>query len=116
MKTTTLVATLVGAGLLFAHPVFAQNNDDPAAHVSAYGDASDATAPSFDEPWDTGDTALAPAPAMPEYVEPGLMYVPPPPVGLIEPGNHPAISPTSPTLIPPDSFARPAGVFNGRIR
>ena len=114
MKTTTLAATLIGAGLLFIQPAFAQNDGGSAGQI--YSEAGDATPPSFEEPWDAGGPALAPAPETPDYVEPGSMYVPPPPVGLIEPENHPAISPTSPTLIPPDSFARPAGVFNGRIR
>ena len=71
--------------------------------------------PSYDEPFDTGP-ALAPAPEQPAESEPGSMYVPPAPYGLIEVPGHPPISPTSPELIPPDSLGRPATAFDGRIR
>ena len=72
--------------------------------------------PSYDEPFVAGP-ALAPAPEQPAESDPGSMYVPPAPYGLIEVPGHPPISPTSPELIPPDSFARSAGSFehDGRI-
>jgi len=104
MKMTTLAATIVGASvLLFMQPVFAQSDGD--------SESGDAYSPSFEEPWTDGPV-LAPAPSQPEESEPGSMYVPPPAVGLIEPWDHPAISPTSPTLIPPDSMGIPAGGFH----
>lgn len=70
--------------------------------------------PSYDEPFDTGP-ALAPAPGQPAESEPGSMYVPPAPYGLIEVPGHPPISPSSPELIPPDSLGRPATAFDGRL-
>ena len=39
--------------------------------------------PSFEEPWSDGQV-LTPAPEQPVQPEPGSMYVPPPPVGLID--------------------------------
>jgi hypothetical protein len=175
MKTTTLVAILIGASaLLFIQPVFAQTDNDSPAEIGsgAWGStdpvdsdqfippsyvasapsydenwrdnsalapapnlsevpapvySDEATPPlygainpsymnpSYDEPWG-GDSALAPAPEQPEASAPESMYVPQGPVGLIErPGLTP-ISPTSPELLAPDSFARPAGGFDGRIQ
>ncbi len=109
MKITKLAATIVGASvLLFIQPVFAQTYGGSAAQASSDGDAYD---PSFEEPWADGPV-LAPAPSQPEDSEPGSMYVPPPPVGLIEPFGHPPESPDSPTLIPPDSMGIPAGGFH----
>ena len=101
MKITKLVATLAGASmLLIVQPVFAQTDEAPAAPDE-----------SFEEPWTDGPI-LAPAPVQPEEAAPGSMYVPPPPVGLIEPFDHPPISPNSPALIPPDSVGIPAGGFH----
>jgi len=169
MKTTTIVATLIGASvLLFIQPAFAQiDNDSPAEIGSGAWGSSDpvdsdqvsppsyvagtpsddqswgdnpalapapdlsevpapvysdeatpplygAINPSYDETWSDG-SVLAPAPEQPEASAPESMYVPPGPVGLIErPGLTP-ISPSSPELLAPDSFARPAGGFDGRI-
>lgn len=85
-----------------------------------YSDEPNAPAPyplpSYDEPFAAGP-ALAAAPEQPAESDSGSMYVPPTPDGLIELSGHPPISPTSPELIPPDSFARPAGSFAyaGRI-
>ena len=117
MKITKLVATIVGASaLLFVQPVFAQDYGDSAAQPYSEGDAYE---PSFDEPWADGPV-LAPAPSQPEESAPGSIYVPPPQYGLIEPFDHPPVSPTSPTLIPPDSLGIPAGgfhpAFHGPIR
>ena len=75
---------------------------------------TNAMLPSFDEPWDT--PALSPAPEQPMTPAPGSMFVPESPVGLIEPGSHPPISPSSPTLIAPDSMGVPDGGFDGLIR
>lgn len=109
--------------LLFIQPVFAQSDNDSTAEIGsgAWGSTdpsnSDVAAPpsfSFDEPLDDSPV-LAPAPEQPEAPAPESMFVPQAPVGLIErPGLTP-ISPTSPELIPPDSFARPAVGFDGRI-
>jgi hypothetical protein len=102
--------------LLFIQPVFAQTDGGPAAQAYSDGDAYE---PSFEEPWADGPV-LAPAPSQPEDAAPGSMYVPPPPVGLIEVPGHPPISPNSPNLIPPDSLGIPAGgfhpAFHGPIR
>ncbi|MGC2494211.1 hypothetical protein [Candidatus Binatus sp.] len=71
--------------------------------------------PPYDETGGDG-AVLAPAPEQPEALAPESMYVPQGPVGLIErPGLTP-ISPTSPELLPPDSFARPGAGFDGRIQ
>jgi hypothetical protein len=104
-----------------------------------YGDIAPsyaATLPPYEGTWGDG-SVLTPAPGQPEALAPeqleapapGSAFVPQGPVGLIErPGLTP-ISPTSPELIAPDAFARPAGgfqspvggfhgpvgVFNGRI-
>jgi hypothetical protein len=84
----------------------------------SYGD----TTPSFAETWGDG-AGLMPAPGQPEALAPEQpearapqsMFVPQGPVGLIErPGLTP-ISPTSPALIPPDAFARPAGGFHSTV-
>ena len=90
--------------LLIVQPVFAQTDGASAASAEA-GDAYD---PSFEEPWGDGPV-LAPAPSQPEAAAPGSMYVPPPPVGLIEPFDHPPESPNMPMLEPPDSMNIPAG-------
>ena len=101
MKITKLAATLAGASvLLIVQPVFAQTE-------GAFTGPDE----SFEEPWSDGPI-LAPAPLQPEAAEPGSMYVPPAPEGLIEPFDHPPISPNSPTLIPPDSMSIPAGGFH----
>ncbi len=119
--TTTLVATFVTASaLVFVQPVFAQKGGISAAEI-AINDRESSMVPNFEEPWSDSSPsftspALAPAPGEPEYSEPESMFVPPPPVGLIEPGDHPAISPTSPTLIPPGTMDMPAGGFGGRLR
>jgi len=120
-RGTSLVATLVAAAaLVFVQPALAQTDGDSAAKISTGTQESssvpdpheswDLTTPSFDSP------ALAPAPEEPVDREPGSMFEPAPPVGLIEPWGHPPISPNSPTLIAPDSMGRPAGGFVGRIR
>ena len=53
--------------------------------------------PSFEEPWSDG-TDLTPAPEQPVQPEPGSMYVPPAPLGLIDPVGHPPINPNMPEL------------------
>jgi hypothetical protein len=120
----TLVASIGACAIVFASALvsvpagLAQNN--PA-------ESGGAIAPSFEEPW--GDAmsssegpALAPAPE--ESVEPesGSMFMPQPSVGLIERPGFTPISPTSPTLIQPESFGaaaggfQPDGGFHGPIR
>jgi hypothetical protein len=93
------------------------------ASAPMYGDTpSYGGTPSYGETWGD-DTVLtpapgqyeAPAPEQPEESAPESTFVPQAPYGLIErPGLTP-ISPTSPELIAPDAFARPAGGFEGRI-
>ena len=78
--------------------------------------------PAYGENW--GDGAVltpapeqyeAPAPEQPEESAPESTFVPQAPYGLIErPGLTP-ISPTSPELIAPDAFARPAGGFHSTV-
>ena len=130
MKTTGLMAILVAASaFLFIQPVFAQADHDSPSEIGSgawgstdpvYSDEPNASSPyglpSYDESF-AGYPALAPAPEQPAESDPGSMYVPPAPYGLVEVPGHPPISPTSPELIPPDSFARPAGSFgyDGRI-
>jgi hypothetical protein len=182
MKTTTLLATLVGAStLLFIQPVFAQTDNDSIAEIGSgawgssdsvdsdqakpssygastpsfdgwgdapvlapapklpeapgpvysdpamppsyaatlppYGDTAPSygdTPPSFEETWRDGSVLTA-APGQPEAPAPESAFVPQGPVGLIErPGLAP-ISPTSPELIAPDAFARPAGGFQSPV-
>jgi hypothetical protein len=155
MKTTILVATLVGAlVLLFIQPVFAQSDNDSIAEIGsgawgssdpvdsdivppapgpayseeamppAYGDTAPfygdiapsyaATLPPYEGTWGD-DSVLTPAPEQAEAPAPESMFVPQGPVGLIErPGLTP-ISPTSPELIAPDAFARPAGGFHSPV-
>ena len=98
---------------------------------SLYGDAapfygdiapSYGGTPAYGENW--GDGAVltpapeqyeAPAPEQPEESAPESTFVPQAPYGLIErPGLTP-ISPTSPELIAPDAFARPAGGFHSTV-
>ena len=112
MKTTTLAAALVAASaLVFVRPTFAQTVMGDTAESGA------AVAPSFEEPWGDGVSssdgpALAPAPESPVAPEAGSMYVPPPPVGLIErPGLTP-ISPNSPALLPSTSMPEAGGGFH----
>ena len=125
-RRASLVATFVaGAALALTPPVFAQAGGASAAETPAdnwessvspnQAESEDTGAPSFDVPWDDG-AAMAPAPEQPVEPAPGSMFVAPPPVGLIEPWEHPAISPTSPTLIPPDSMGRPVAGFPGPVR
>ena len=68
--------------------------------------------PSFEEPWSDGSdgSALAPAPEQPVEPEPGSMYVPPAPLGLIDPVGHPPINPNSPELTP---YVSPGVIPNG---
>jgi hypothetical protein len=90
-----------------------------------YGDIAPsyaATLPPYEGTWGDGSVltpgpgqAEAPAPEQPEAPAPQSMFVPQGPVGLIErPGLTP-ISPTSPELIAPDAFARPAGGFHSTV-
>jgi len=117
MKTTTLVATIAAAStLLFIRPVFAQtyagypviSPDSQESSPDAQGSSME---PSFEEPWGDGPV-LAPAPDQPMQSEPGSMYVPPPPVGLIDPAGHPPINPSFPELPPPDSLGVASGGFH----
>jgi hypothetical protein len=125
-RRASLVATFVaGAALALTSPVFAQAGGASAAETPAdnwessvspnQAESEDTGAPSFDVPWDDGPV-MSPAPERPMESERGSMFVAPPPVGLIEPWEHPAISPTSPTLIPPDSMGRPVAGFPGPVR
>jgi hypothetical protein len=120
MKTTTLVVIFVAASALFLiQPVSAQTHNGSTAGILRSEESS--MDPNFEEPWDdarpsVAGPALAPAPQEPMNPQPGSMFVPQPPVGLIEPGDHPAISPYSTTLIPPDSMGRPFGGFHSSVR
>ena len=100
--------------MLFIQPVFAQQDGGSDAQI--YRELGAATPPSFEEPWDDAASssegpALAPAPEESFEPEPGSMFVPQPAVGLIERPGFTPISPTSPTLIQPESFGAPAGGF-----
>ena len=66
--------------------------------------------PSFEEHWSDGP-ALTPAPDQPMQPEPGSIYVPPPPVGLIDGLGHPPINPNLPEL-PPASMGFANGGFH----
>jgi len=90
-----------------------------------YGDIAPsyaATLPPYEGTWGDGsvltpapEQSVAPAPEQPEYSAPESTFVPQAPYGLIErPGMTP-ISPTSPALIAPDAFARPAGGFHSTV-
>jgi hypothetical protein len=90
-----------------------------------YGDIAPsyaATLPPYEGIWGDGsvltpapEQSVAPAPEEPEYSAPDSTFVPQAPYGLIErPGLTP-ISPTSPELIAPDAFARPAGGFHSPV-
>jgi hypothetical protein len=120
-RRASLVATFVaGAALALVPPAFAQTGGDSLddwqpSMAPNQAESEDNGATSFEEPWDDGPV-MAPAPEQPVDPAPGSTFVAPPPVGLIEPWGHPAISPTSPTLIPPDSFARPASGFSSNVR
>jgi hypothetical protein len=106
-RRVPLAATIVAASaLVLVRPSFAQMN------LTGSGEGSP---PSFDQPRDDG-SVLAPAPEQPLDPELGSIYVPPPPVGLLEQPGYTPINPTSPELLPPDSFARPAGGFIGPVR
>jgi hypothetical protein len=106
-RRASVAATIVAASaLIFVHSSFAQTN--PA-------DSGYASPPSFDQPWDDG-RVRTPAPDQPLASDPGSIYVPPPPVGLLERPGYTPINPTSPELLPPDSFARPADGFIGPVR
>jgi hypothetical protein len=106
-RRASLAATIAAASaLVLIRPSFAQMN------LTGSGNASP---PSFDQPWDDG-SILAPAPEQP--VDPGLgsIYMPPAPVGLLERPGYTPINPSSSELLPPDSFARPAGGFSAPVR
>jgi hypothetical protein len=90
-----------------------------------YGDIAPSyatTLPPYEGTWGDGsvltpapEQSVAPAPEQPEYSAPESTFVPQAPYGLIErPGLTP-ISPTSPELIAPDAFARPAGGFHSTV-
>jgi len=90
-----------------------------------YGDVAPsyaATLPPYEGTWGDDsvltpapEQSVAPAPEQPEYSAPQSTFVPQAPYGLIErPGLTP-ISPTSPELIAPDAFARPAGGFQSPV-
>jgi hypothetical protein len=99
MKTTTLVATIIAASaLVFIQPVFAQTDGGSSSELSTDTQESPMD-PTFEEPWVDGPV-LTPAPEQPVQPQPGSMYVPPPPVGLVEPFGHPPINPNSPVPIP----------------
>ena len=117
MKTTTLVATVAAAStLLFIRPVFAETYDGFPIISSDSQESSPDTEgssmePSFEEPWSDG-TELTPAPEQPEQPEPGSIYVPPAPLGLIDPVGHPPINPNMPELTPYVSPVIPNGGFH----
>src|SRR5258708_32646571 len=105
-------------------PVYSEEAMPPSYADSApfYGDIAPsyaATLPPYEGTWGDGsvltpapEQAEAPAPEQAEAPAPESMFVPQGPVGLIErPGLTP-ISPSSPALISPDAFARPAGRFH----
>jgi hypothetical protein len=110
MKTTTLVATIAAASaLVFFRPVFAETYAGfPVISSDTQESQESSMEPSFEEPWHDGPD-LAPAPQQPIEPAPGSMYMPPPPVGLIDPAGHPPINPSLPELTPYDS----TGIANG---
>ena len=110
MKTTTLVATIAAASaLVFVRPVFAETY--AGFPVSSPDSQESSMEPSFEEPWSDGPV-LTPAPEQPIQPEPGSMYVPPPPVGLIDGIGHPPINPSFPELTPSPSLGIASGGFH----
>jgi hypothetical protein len=115
MKTTTLVVTIAAASaLVFIRPVYAETYAGFPVISSDTQESSDSPGPSmepsFEEPWSDGQV-LTPAPEQPVQPEPGSMYVPPPPVGLIDGVGHPPINPNFPEL-PPNSLGSANGGFH----
>jgi len=108
-------------------PVYSEQTMPPSYGDAApfYGDIAPsyaATLPPYEGTWGDG-SVLTPgagqpealAPEQPEASAPQSTFVPQAPYGLIErPGLTP-ISPTSPELIAPDAFARPAGGFHSTV-
>jgi hypothetical protein len=134
-RSAALTAAIVAASALaFAQPVFAQANtgSDP-DNPEPWGSTTVASSPdplesppSVDQPWaytnqpshlqSFDGPPLVPAPEQPfDPEEAGSMYVAPPPTGMLELPGHTPINPTSPELIPPDSFARPDGGFHNNV-
>jgi hypothetical protein len=106
----TLVATIVAASaLVFIRPVFAETY--AGYPVSSSDSQESSMEPSFEEPWHDGPQ-LAPAPQTPMEPEPGSMYVPPPPVGLIDGVGHPPMNPDLPELMPSPSLGIASGGFH----
>jgi hypothetical protein len=117
MKPTTLVATIAAASaLVFIRPVFAETYAGfpviSSDSQESFPDTQESSMePSFEEPWSDGPV-LAPAPEQPMQPEPGSMYVPPPPVGLIDGLGHPPINPNLPELPPSGSLGFANGGFH----
>jgi hypothetical protein len=119
---TTLVATIAAAStLLFIRPVFAEtyagfpviSSESPESFDSQESSDSQEPSmePSFEEPWSDG-SVLTPAPEQPMQPQPGSIYVPPPPVGLIDGLGHPPINPSFPELPPSGSMGFANGGFH----
>jgi hypothetical protein len=121
-RRASLAATILAASaLVFVQPGFAQvpsgsdpDNPEPwgATIVTSPASSGDATPYSFDEPYDyavpsSDGAALAPAPEEPAGTAPGSMFVPPPPVGLVEQYGHPPMNPNLPELMLPNAISRP---------
>ena len=106
----TLVAIIVAASALaFIRPVFAETYAGyPVISSESQESSMD---PSFEEPWHDGPD-LAPAPEQPIEPEPGSMYVPPAPVGLIDGVGHPPMNPDLPELTPSPSLGIAGGGFH----
>jgi hypothetical protein len=120
-RASLVAAILAASALFFVRPGFAQvpagsdpDNPEPwgSTIVTSPANSGDATPYSFDEPYDyaarsSDGAALAPAPEEPADTAPGSIFVPPPPVGLVEQYGHPPMNPDLPELMVPSAIGRP---------
>jgi hypothetical protein len=130
-RRAALAATILAASaLFFVRPGFAQvpsgsdpDNPEPwgATIVTSPANSGVATPYSFDENYDysaasSDGAVLAPAPKEPAGTAPGSMFVPPPPVGLVEQYGHPPMNPNFPELMVPNTMGRAAGGLETPVR
>jgi hypothetical protein len=127
-----MAATILAASaLIFVQPVSAQavHGSDPdnpppwgSTIITSPSNSGEANPYSFDDPRyysmpSYDDPALSPAPEQPAENLPGSTFVPPAPVGLVEPFGLPPVNPaTSPELILPPMTNRPAAALESPIR
>jgi hypothetical protein len=130
-RRASLAATILAASaLVFVRLGFAQvphgsdpDNPEPwgATIVTNPANSAEASPYSFDEPYDypapssDGD-ALAPAPEEPADTAPGSVFVPSPPVGLVEQYGHPPMNPNFPELMVPNTMGTPPGELEIPLR